>query len=323
MGKWTTDDISDQTGRTVVITGANIGLGLESAKRLAERGARVILAARDPAKGGAALEQVRRVASAAAPPELVRLDLGDLDSVEEAAGRIAELAPSIDVLMNNAGVMAIPKRTTTKQGFETQFGVNHLGHFALTLRLVPQLLAAPAARVVALGSIAHLRGKIDLADLQRAQHYDAWDAYGQSKLANVMFALELDRRSKLAGLQVLGLAAHPGVSNTNLFSSGPQATGFHPINRVMQFGTAIIGQSPKAGALGQLRAATDPSLMGGEYLGPTAFGGVRGNPVIAPVSKRAMDDQSSAALWDASEALVGLRFDDAVAGARPGGVSGL
>ena len=315
MGKWTTTDIPDQAGRTVVITGANVGLGLESAKRLAERGARVVLAARNPDKGRPALEQVARIATGQ-QPSLVRLDLGDLDSVEAAAGEISTQVDRIDVLMNNAGVMAIPKRTTTKQGFETQFGVNHLGHFALTLRLMPQLLEATAARVVALGSIAHLRGKIVLDDLQRERSYDAWDAYSQSKLANVMFALELDRRSKLAGLPVIGVAAHPGVSNTNLFSSGPQASGFNPINRVMQFGTAIIGQSPKAGALGQLRATTDPSTMGGEYYGPTAFNGMRGNPVVAPVSKRAMDDDSSTALWDASEELVGLRFDDAVGAAR-------
>lgn len=315
MGKWTAGDIPDQSGRTVVITGANAGLGLESAERLAERGARVLLAARNPEKGRPALEAVARVATGE-KPSLVQLDLADLDSVEAAAAEIAEQAPSVDVLMNNAGLMAIPKRTTTAQGFETQFGVNHLGHFALTLRLLPQLLKAPAARVVALGSIAHLNGRILLDDLQGEKRYTAWDAYNQSKLANVMFALELDRRSKLAGLPLLGVAAHPGVSNTNLFSTGPQASGFHPVNKVMQFGTAIIGQSPKAGALGQLRAATDPSTRGGEYYGPTAFRGARGNPVIAPVSKRAMDDDVSTKLWDASEELVGLTFARSLAAAK-------
>jgi NAD(P)-dependent dehydrogenase (short-subunit alcohol dehydrogenase family) len=247
---------------------------------------------------------------------LVRLDLADLDSVSTAADDIAAQVDRIDVLMNNAGVMAIPKRTLTAQGFETQFGVNHLGHFALTLRLVPQLLAAPAARVVSLGSVAHLSGKIVLDNLQGEKHYGAWPAYQASKLANVMFALELDRRSKLAGLPIIGLSSHPGLSNTALFQSGPQASGFHPINHLMRIGTAIIGQSPKAGALGQLRAATDPEATGGEYFGPTAFNGARGNPVLAPVSKRAMNDEMSTKLWDVSEELVGLNFADAVAAAR-------
>ncbi len=315
MGKWTTADIPDQVGRTVVITGANAGLGLESALRLAERGARVILAARNPDKGRPAIDRVARVATGA-QPSLVRLDLADLDSVESASREIASEVDAIDVLMNNAGLMAIPKRTTTVQGFETQFGVNHLGHFALTLRLLPELLRAEAARVVALGSIAHLNGKIELDDLQSERRYSAWEAYNQSKLANVMFALELDKRAKLAGLPILGVAAHPGVSSTALFSTGPQASGFNPVNRLMQLGTKIVGQSPKAGALGQLRAATDPSTRGGEYYGPTGFNGMRGAPVLAPVSKRAMDDESSAALWDASEALVGLTFESALAAAR-------
>lgn len=315
MAKWTTADIPDQTGRTVVITGANVGLGLESAKRLAERGARVVLAARNPTKGAKALEAVSRLATGEAPT-LVQLDLADLASVESAAAEISGQLDHLDVLMNNAGLMAIPKRTTTKQGFETQFGVNHLGHFALTLRLLPLLLKAEAPRVVALGSIAHLSGRIALDDLQSEKKYGAWEAYNQSKLANVMFALELDKRSKLAGLPLLGVGAHPGVSNTELFATGPQQTGFSPVNKVLAFGTKIIGQSPAAGALGQLRAATDPSTRGGEYYGPTAFRGARGNPELAQVSKRAMDDQKSAALWKASEDLVGLTFDEALAAAK-------
>ncbi|MDO9357013.1 MAG: oxidoreductase [Solirubrobacteraceae bacterium] len=316
MGKWTADDIPDQNGRTIVVTGANAGLGLESAKRLAERGARVILAARKPEAGREALKRVAAVATGQ-QPSLVPLDLADLDSVATAAGEIAALTDRVDVLMNNAGVMAIPKRSTTAQGFETQLGVNHLGHVALTVRLVPLLLAAGTderpARVVTLGSIAHLQGKITIDDLQSEQRYDAWRAYNQSKLANVMYALELDKRAKLAGLPLLGVSSHPGVSTTALFQSGPQASGFNPINKVMQLGTAIIGQSPKAGALGQLRAATDPETRGGEYYGPTGFNGWRGPPVIAPVSKRAMDDDMSTRLWDASEQLVGVTFDDAVA----------
>lgn len=315
MGKWTAQDIPDQTGRTVVITGANVGLGLESARRLAERGARVLLACRNPAKADPALKEVARVASGPAPV-LVMMDLADLASVEGAAAEIAELAPRIDVLMNNAGVMALPSRATTAQGFETQLGVNHLAHFALTLRLLPQLLAAPAARVVALGSIAHLQGKIRLDDLQSEHRYDGMVAYNQSKLANVMFGLELDRRAKAAGLPLIGVTAHPGVARTNLFTAGPQTGSFNPFGAVMSLGVKIAGQSVAAGALGQLRAATDPGVHGGEYFGPTSFNGWRGPPVHAPVSKRAMDDDLSTKLWDASEALVGLRFADELAAAR-------
>jgi NAD(P)-dependent dehydrogenase (short-subunit alcohol dehydrogenase family) len=166
---------------------------------------------------------------------------------------------------------------------------------------------------VALGSMAHLRGRIRLDDLQSEHGYSAWPAYNSSKLANVMFALELDRRSKTAGLPVLGVAAHPGLAKTNLFSAGPQSSGFNPANTVMALGIKIIGQSAEAGALGQLRAATDPEVNGGEYYGPTSFGGARGAPVISPVSKRAMDDETSAGLWDASEQITGLTFANAIA----------
>lgn len=314
MAHWTTQAIPDQSGRTIVITGANVGLGLESAERLAERGARVLLACRNPARGSAALEAVAAVATGPAP-SLVALDLSDLAAVERAADEIAGEVDQIDVLMNNAGVMALPSRQTTAQGLEMQLGVNHVGHFALTLRLLPQLLAAEQARVVALGSMAHLRGQIALDDLQSEHSYSAWGAYNQSKLANMMFMLELDRRAKHAGLPLLSLAAHPGLSNTNLFSAGPKSDGFNPINTLMGLGISIIGQSPQDGALGQLRAATDPDVQGGEYFGPTALGGARGKPVLAPIAGRAFRDGVAEQLWEASEAIVGLRFDDALAAA--------
>lgn len=316
MSKWTADDIPDQTGRRVVITGANTGLGLESARQLARRGAEVVLACRNPTKGMAALAQVRREATGP-EPTLVALDLADLDSVASAADEIAAQGAPIDVLMNNAGLMAIPTREVTPQGHEMQFGVNHLGHFALTLRLMPQLLAAPAPRVVALGSVAHYPGAINIDDLNfERSRYVSWTVYSQSKLACMHFAFELDKRSKAAGLPLIGVAAHPGYSNTNLQSTGPLASGFHPINWAMaKLLTPVVGQPARVGALGQLRAATDPAVTGGEYLGGTILAGMRGYPKHAPTTPRARDERMWARLWDASEELVGLRFADAIAGA--------
>lgn len=312
MSKWTADDIPDQTGRVVVITGANAGLGLESAKQLARRGAEVVMACRNEAKGQAALAEVRVVATGA-QPSLVKLDLADLESVAAAADEIVERWPRIDVLMNNAGLMAIPRREETAQGFEMQFGVNHLGHFALTMRLLPALLRAEAPRVVALGSIVHYTGKIQIDDLNwERSRYASWSAYSQTKLACMQFAFELDRRSKAAGLPLIALAAHPGYSSTNLQSTGPLAGGFHPINWVMAKGTPLVAQSPRMGALGQLRAATDPSAVGGEYFGATALGGARGYPRHAPTTPRARNEAMAARLWDASEELTGLRFADAI-----------
>jgi NAD(P)-dependent dehydrogenase (short-subunit alcohol dehydrogenase family) len=313
MSKWTADDIPDQTGRRIVITGANAGLGLESSKQLARRGAEVIMACRNPQKGAEALAAVKAVATGPAP-SLISLDLADLDSVERAANEIAERWDSIDVLMNNAGLMAIPHREETAQGHEMQFGVNHLGHFALTLRLLPTLLKADAPRVVALGSVAHYPGKINIDDLNfERTKYSAWTVYSQTKLACMQFAFELDRRSKAAGLPLIAIAAHPGYSSTNLQSTGPLAGGFHPINWVMAKATLVMGQPARIGALGQLRAATDLSVVGGEYLGGTILRGMRGHPNHAPSTPRARDEAMWARLWDASEALVGLTFANATA----------
>lgn len=314
MSKWTVDDMPDQSGRRIVVTGANAGLGLESAKQLARRGAEVVMACRNPAKGEAALAGVRAVASGPAP-SLVRLDLADLESVASAAREIAERWDRIDVLMNNAGVMAIPHREETVQGFEMQFGVNHLGHFALTMHLLPALLRAEAPRVVALGSIAHYTGRINIDDLNfERTRYSSWSVYSQTKLACMQFAFELDRRSKAAGLPLLGIAAHPGYSSTNLQSTGPLAGGFHPLNWLMAKATPIVAQPARLGALGQLRAATDPALVGGEYLGGTLLGGVRGYPKQAPATPRARDKAMAARLWTASEQLTSTSFAEAIAG---------
>ncbi len=315
MSKWTADDIPDQTGRRIVITGANTGLGLESAKQLARRGAEVIMACRNPQKAAEAQREVAAVATGPAP-STIALDLADLDSVERAATEILDRWPAIDVLMNNAGLMAIPHREETAQGHEMQFGVNHLGHFALTMRLLPALLRGTEPRVVALGSVAHTPGRINIDDLNfERTRYVSWTVYSQTKLACMQFAFELDKRSKAAGLPLIGVAAHPGYSATNLQSTGPLAGGFHPINWAMAKATIILGQPARIGALGQLRAATDPSVVGGEYLGGTFLGGFRGHPQHAPSTPRARDEAMWARLWDASEELVGLRFADAITGA--------
>ncbi|MEH3055393.1 MAG: oxidoreductase [Patulibacter minatonensis] len=312
MSKWTADQIPDQSGKRVVITGANAGLGLESARQLARRGAEVVLACRNPSKGEAALAEIRGLATGA-EPSLVALDLADLTSVERAAAEISERFDGVDVLMNNAGLMAIPHRETTVQGHEMQFGVNHLGHFALTLRLLPALLQTPAPRVVALGSVAHTPGRINIDDLNfERSRYVSWTVYSQSKLACMMFAFELDHRAKQANLPLVALAAHPGYTSTNLTATGPLAGGFHPINWAMHQATPLFGQSVKVGALGQLRAATDPTVAGGEYLGGTFLRGMRGYPEHAPTTRKARDAAMAARLWDASEALVGLRLADAI-----------
>lgn len=319
MASWTTDDMPDQHGRVVVITGANAGLGLESATQLARRGAEVVMACRNEQKAADAQRQVAAVATGPAP-SVVKLDLADLDSVEAAAREIAGRWPTVDVLMNNAGLMAIPERQETPQGHEMQFGVNHLAHFALTLRLMPQLLSADAPRVVALGSVAHRVGRIRLGDLDwTTKKYDAWQVYGQTKLATILFAHELDRRAKRAGLALRGVAAHPGYSATNLQSTGPLDGGRGAAKAVTwamaHVLTPLVGQPARMGALGQLRGATDPSVQGGEYFGPTFLFGMRGAPNHSPLSSAGKDATVAAKLWDESEQMTGLTFDDAVAAA--------
>lgn len=313
MSKWTAEQIPDQSGRRVLITGANAGLGLEAATQLARRGAEVILACRNAERGESARAAVASVATGPAP-SLVQLDLADLTSVEAAASEVASRWGSLDTLINNAGLMAIPHREETAQGFEMQFGVNHLGHFALTLRLLPALLAGTAPRVVSLGSVMHLLGRIRLDDLnyERA-NYRAWEVYSQTKLACILFARELDRRAKAAELPLISVAAHPGYSATNLQSTGPLAGGIHPINWVMAKATPIVAQNAKVGALGEIRAAVDPSAVGGEYYGGTQLRGMRGYPVAGPTNRRAHDASVAGKLWDASEELTGLRFADAIA----------
>jgi NAD(P)-dependent dehydrogenase (short-subunit alcohol dehydrogenase family) len=302
---WTAQDVPDQTGRVAVVTGATSGLGLVTAVELGRAGAHVVLTARNAAKGEAALAQVRE-ARPGASAELAELDLTRLASVREFAHRTAERHPRLDLLINNAGVMAT-HAARTEDGFELQIGTNHLGHFALTARLLPLLLDVPGSRVVTVASQGHRLGHVDLADLNwERRRYLRWPAYFQSKLANLLFAFELDRRLRRTGAGTASLAAHPGVSRTHL---GHGHAGL--MSRLQSAGmslTAGLVQPAEQGALPQLRAATDPSLESGTYLGPSGPGQLRGLPVVVRASRTAYDETLAAGLWDLSGELTGARF---------------
>lgn len=305
MAKWTAADIPDQTGKTIVITGANSGLGLRSAEALAAKGAAVVMACRNAAKAAAALESVKAVASGSAPI-VVPLDLSSLSSVRECAASLAETHDRVDVLMNNAGIMAVPKAMTV-DGFESQIGTNHFGHYALTGLLLPTLLAAPVPRVITVSSNAHKLGRIHLDDLffERTS-YSRWRAYAQSKLANLLFSGELQRRATGAGTALVAAAAHPGYAATNL-TSGP-ATGAAVLRPVLALADRIAGQSDLMGALPQLYAATMPDVGPDDYWGPDGFREQRGHPTRVERTKHAQDVESARRLWERSEELTGVTF---------------
>lgn len=306
MANWTTRNIPEQSGKLAIVTGATGGLGLETALALAGAGAEVILAGRNPAKGRAA-EALIRARYPEADVRFDNIDLASLASVRAFAERVLAKGRPIDILVNNAGVMALAKRETTIEGFEMQFGTNYLSHFALTAQLLP-LLGAAQARVVQLSSIAHRRGKIQLDDLNYRQSYKPWPVYSQSKLAMLMFALELDRQSTAKGWGVTSVAAHPGAANTDLMANGPGAgsSSFVPWlgTRVVK----VIGHSPAEGALPQLMAATMPGLAGGAYFGPQGWMELKGPPGPAKIAPQALDADVAAKLWAASEKLTGVTF---------------
>jgi len=305
MTKWTAADIPDQTGQVVLVTGANSGLGLRSAEALAAKGARVLLACRNAARGAAALEAVKTKAVSAAP-ELRTLDLSSLGSVRECAAQLVEELDHLDVLMNNAGIMAVPKATTV-DGFESQIGTNHLGHFALTGLLLPTLLAAREPRVVSVSSNAHKFGRMDLDDLFfERRHYSRWRAYGQSKLANLLFTSELQRRAVDHHTAFTAVAAHPGYSATNL-TSGP-ASGAAFLRPILALGDRVIGQPDHMGALPQLYAATMPDVLADDYWGPDAFREQRGHPTRVGRAAHALDAGDAARLWARSEDLTGVTY---------------
>ena len=318
MTSWTASDIPDLAGRHAIVTGANSGLGLCTALELARHGAHVVLAARDAAKGEAAREQISAAlagTSGAGSTQLRSLDLADLASVRAFATAVVDGEERLDLLVNNAGVMAIPRRTTA-DGFEMQLGTNHLGHMALTLLLLPALVRTGSAhgtsRVVTVASGAHRFGRIDLEDLMGERRYQPWRAYGQSKLANLLFAFELQRRLDARGLPVASYAAHPGYASTNLQSVGPQMRGSSLGARMAEWGNSLLAQPAEMGALSTLYAATVPGLAPGSYIGPDGFMEQRGHPRVVSSTAAARDESMASALWARSEELVGVRFADVV-----------
>ncbi len=301
--RWTADDIPDQAGRLAVVTGANSGLGLITARELARAGATVVLACRDTGRGEHALSQIR-AAAPGADVSVGALDLADLGSVRAFAERFAAEHDRLDLLINNAGVMAPPRRLTA-DGFESQLGTNHLGHFALTGLLLGRLLAAPQPRVVTLSSGAHRIGRINFDDLQGERRYNNWRAYGQSKLANLMFCFELDRRATAAGTPLLSIAAHPGYAATNLQFAGPR---FHE-RAIMVITNRVFAQSAEMGALPTLYAATAADLPGGSFVGPDGFMEQRGHPHLVTAAGKAYDQDAWRRLWDVSEELTCVRWE--------------
>lgn len=300
--RWTARDIPDQTGRIAVVTGANTGLGLETAKALAARGASVVLAVRNLDKGEQAAATIT-TASPGADVTVQRLDLSSLDSVRAAAADLRTAYDRIDLLINNAGVMYTP-RSTTADGFELQFGTNHLGHFALTGLLLDRLLVADGSRVVTVSSSGHrIRAQIDFDDLAFRDRYGRVAAYGRSKLANLLFTYELQRRLAQAGASTIAVAAHPGGANTQLARNSPLAVRA----LVAAFGPVIV-QSAARGALPTLRAATDTTVVGGQYYGPAGFGELRGHPTVVASSRQSHDTETQRRLWDASEMLTDVAY---------------
>jgi NAD(P)-dependent dehydrogenase (short-subunit alcohol dehydrogenase family) len=303
---WTAADIPDQTGRTAVVTGANGGLGLETARALAAAGAHVVMAARNQDKAAEAVADIRR-GTPDASLELVALDLGSQASVRDAAERILAAHEKLDILVNNAGVMGIPERRTA-DGFEMQFGVDHLGHYALTVLLMPALLRADAARVVTVTSTAHHMGRaVDPANPHLDGKYGPWRAYGQAKLANFHFGIGLQRRLAAAGAPAASLIAHPGLSNTDLQAVSVRETGGGLSQKFFHRLARSTGMSPEEGARPQLRAATDPEAKGGEFYAPRFVNS--GPPVRRPILRRIGMDDAIARLWEVSERETGLKFD--------------
>lgn len=306
---WSTDDIPDLTGRRAVITGVTGGLGLHTAIGLARKGADLVVTARDAQKADVAVARITQD-SPGTSIDVVSLDLADLADVRRAAAEVAGTYDRIDILINNAGIM-IPPESRTKDGFELQIGTNHLGHFAWTAGLWP-VLDASAARVVAVSSFAHTTaGSIDLDSLTpggSSRRYKRWQSYGESKLANLMVALELDRRAKAADSPVVSVAAHPGYASTNLTKTGMSVGGVSMPGIGIHQVSKILGQPASHGAWPLLMAATDPSLTGGEYVGPSALGGMRGRPKLVGMTKVARDEELADDLWAASEKAVGRQF---------------
>ncbi len=305
--KWTANDAPDQTGKVAIITGANSGLGFETTRGLVRKNATVVMACRDLKKGDAALEKIRREFPDA-KVELMQLDLADLDSVRQFADNFKQRYSRLDLLVNNAGIMAIPFRET-KQGFEMQFGTNHLGHFALTGLLLPLMLETPGQpRVVTTSSGLHMIGDLNFADLNWSKGYTPQKAYGRSKLSNLLFAYELQHRLDAQGAKVLSVASHPGYAATNLQTAGAIMEGKPFKERMALLGNRLFAQSAEMGALPTLYAATAPDVKGGQYFGPSGLLEMRGYPKVVSSNKKSRDPELAAKLWAVSEELTGVSF---------------
>jgi NAD(P)-dependent dehydrogenase (short-subunit alcohol dehydrogenase family) len=306
---WTENDIPDLSGRTFIVTGANSGIGFEAARALAQRGGVVVLACRNPEKGNAALERIR-AAHTGANVQVAALDVASLASVRAFAERFLREHSRLDGLANNAGVMAIPRRETA-DGFEMQMGTNHLGHFALTGLLLGRLFESAPCRVVSVSSMMHTRGQfgaLDRADLRLDAGYTKWGAYGRSKLANLLFAYELQRRLEIDHPGVASVACHPGYAATNLQAVGPAMSGSAVSGAVMSIGNALFAQSPRAGALPTLFALVGEGIRGGEFIGPRGPMSMWGAPVSQKSSRASRDLYAAKKLWETSEELTGVRY---------------
>ena len=298
--KWTAADVPDQTGRFAIVTGANSGPGFDTAAVLADKGAHVVLAVRNLDKGNEAADRIRSK-NPNAVVSLQELDLTSLDSVRNAADQLRADYPRIDLLINNAGVMYVPTRETTKDGFEMQFGTNHLGHFALTGQLLDNLLPVEGSRVVTVSSVGHrILARIHFDDLQLERKYNRVEAYGQSKLSNLLFTYELQRRLAAKGTPTIAAAAHPGFADTELMRHMPSA--------IPDFLWRPFAQPADMGALPTLRAATDPGVQGGQYYGPDGIGETRGHPKVVKSSAQSHNEDIQRRLWTVSEELTGVTY---------------
>jgi NAD(P)-dependent dehydrogenase (short-subunit alcohol dehydrogenase family) len=314
MSHWTTANIPRQDGKLAIVTGANSGIGLHAARELARAGCTVIVACRSAEKASATRQRIVQEIPTAQVEDGV-LDLASLSSIREFAQDFLATRRPLDLLINNAGVMSLPTRRLTADGFELQIGTNHLGHFALTGLLLHALLAAPSARIVTVSSLAHRGGKIRFDDLQWERGYKPWPAYRQSKLANLLFGKELERRLEKSGARSHSIVVHPGVSSTSLFRNGP-GSGPGLINAIVPVVIRFIAQSEEQGALPTLYAATAPEAQGGHYYGPDGFREMKGYPVEVKNEPQADDLVLAARLWDISEQLTGVRYDFAAASSR-------
>ena len=307
MSNWTAENLPDLDGKTAVVTGANSGLGFEATKKLAQNNAEVIMACRGREKGLEAKEEIKeRVENA--DLEVMQVDLASLDSAKEFTDKVKEKYEKLDLLFNNAGIMAIPRRET-EEGFEMQFGVNHLGHFALTSHLIELLESTDSkARIITQSSVAHENGDINFEDINHEQSYDRMQAYSDSKLANLLFAKELDRKLGEKGLDIKSVASHPGVSTTNLFSAEESQHNFI-VAKLMALGLRVFGQSAEKGCLPMLYAATSEEIEGGEYIGPDGFKNIKGNPEKQTPSEKALDEELAEMLWEKSEEMAEVDFN--------------